>query len=147
MFLFQLSDEASADKNTKKTPPKMTSLFFSSEETPSPQDIDKKEFTLPLPLPPSTDREIPEVIYLGALFFQSPSQWTLWVNGRRITSDEEVHHKLAKGLKIEEVSEHQVVFSWSFSPKSPSHQIILHPNQTYFIAAQETWEGDLRPEE
>lgn len=147
MFLFQLSDEASADKDTKKILPKMTSLFFSSEETPSPQDVDKKELALPPPLPPSTDRETPEVIYLGALFFQSPSQWTLWVNGRRITSDEDVHHKLPKGLKIEEVSEHQVVFSWSSSPKNLPQQIVLHPNQTYFIAAQEIWEGDMRPEE
>lgn len=143
-LLFLFPNGTQAEKlPQKQSLPKVMSLFLPPEETDTPQ---KPEKNPPSPAPVILSDGL-EAIYLGALFFQSQHNWTLWVNERRIMSNEDVHHKLPQGLKIEEVTESQVVFSLTLSQKSAPLLIVLHPNQTYLIEAQEVWEGDQRPEE
>lgn len=147
IFLFYVPHEALAEKTKKKPPENISSLFFPPEETKMLDAYENKGNKGGSEASSSLGTIKLGAIYLGSLFFQNPDKWTLWVNGRRIMSHEDVHHKLPQGLKIEEVSESQVLFSLAVTPGSPPQSIILHPNQTYLVDAQEIWEGDLRPED
>lgn len=75
-------------------------------------------------------------LYLGALFYQSPHEWILWMNNDRITPE-----KTPSFISVHNITPHTVTLTWIH--EGHLHKITLKPNQSYDPVTQETREGKL----
>ena len=103
------------------------SLFFSQQELQ--ELLSEKELVAPVIKKKAS-------LYLGALFYQSPHEWTLWMNDNRITPE-----KTPSFICIQNITPHTVTLTWIH--EGHSHKITLKPNQSYDPVTQKTREGKL----
>lgn len=68
----------------------------------------------------------PLALYLAAIFYLDEKTWTLWLNGRKITTPQGVKEF---GYEIIHVTEHQI----TLKEINSNNSIILKPNQTFIV--------------
>jgi hypothetical protein len=75
-------------------------------------------------------------IELGAVFFYSPENWTLWMNGTKWTPETD-----RADLHVTSVEPNEVHLSWLRNAKATPQDITLHPHQTFDIHSGRIVEG------
>jgi hypothetical protein len=86
----------------------------------------------PSPAPPAGS------IHLGAIVYQAPDDWRVWLNGQSFTPAAR-----PGPIAILKVTADRVVLIWRPGPGATPSRIELRPNQTYVVASGEVVEGHL----
>lgn len=106
------------------------SLFFTEQEL--------QAFTLTKDPSAQLGRE-ENSLYLGALFYQSPQEWFVWVNDHKMTSAHPCSSVSHLSLCVRAVSPHSATLEWAY--EGEQHHVTLKPNQSYHPISREIREG------
>jgi len=79
-----------------------------------------------------------EALYLGAILYVNDKNWAFWLNEKKITKSQDIQEM---GYDIVRVTDHSVILKKINSDKM---NIILKPNQTFFVKDEYTKEGNWR---
>lgn len=108
--------------------------------------------------------------YLDSIMYMSSGNWAVWINGKKISHDEQESDDASADIKIEDISREKVKFSWVVGnvdaisphwqekvalvgdkgasdsdivvdPKTQTVYVTLRPNQTFISRAMEIVEG------
>ncbi|MBL9029513.1 MAG: hypothetical protein JNK42_03460 [Caedimonas sp.] len=106
------------------------SLFFTEQEL--------QAFALTKDPSPRLGRE-ENSLYLGALFYQSPQEWSVWVNDHKMTSTHPRSSLSHLSVCVRVVSPHSATLEWAY--EGEQHHVTLKPNQSYHPMSREIREG------
>lgn len=90
---------------------------------------------------PSPDElQLPPPLFLAGFSYESPSEWSLWLNDTRLRSG-----RISGEFEIVNVNRHGVELIWKPALYRGIYHVVLRPRQTFLPDKDIVVDGDARP--